>query len=131
MSQNPTEVLKNHLALCDEIHQLALEENRFLKQQQRPPDAALLERKKELLARLDESLSALKGGAAAPAQGRPDPERRDTIEKAKAKILQILHLDRENEQLLLRYSLGGRPTATTPAPAPKISQIQRLYERHP
>jgi hypothetical protein len=117
--------------LCDEVHQLALEENRFLKQQQRPPDSALLERKRALLTRLDESLTAIKAGAAAPAPGRPDPERKETIEKARAKILQILHLDRENEQLLLRFSLGVRPTASpTTTVTPPLSQIQRIYDRH-
>jgi len=125
-------VLQNHLSLCDEVHQLALEENRFLKQHQRPPDAPLLDRKRALLLRLDESLAALKSGSAAPAPGRPDPARKDTLEKARAKILQILHLDRENEQLLLRFSLGTRPAASATAPVapPHISQIQRLYDRH-
>jgi len=125
----PTEALQNHLSLCDEIHQLALEENRFLKQNQRPPDTALLDRKRGLLARLDESLAALKTVGDPTPGGRPDPARKEIIEKARAKILQILHLDRENEQLLLRYSLGVRPPAPVP-PTPPISQVQRLYDRH-
>ena len=125
----PTEALQNHLSLCDEVHQLALEENRFLKQNQRPPDTALLERKRGLLVRLDESLTAIKSGATAAPAGRPDPARKEIIEKARAKILQILHLDRENEQLLLRFSLGARP-ATPVAPAPPASQVQRIYDRH-
>lgn len=137
-----TEALQTHLTLCDELHQLALEENRFLKQNQRPPDAALLDRKRTLLARLDASLAALKGtpnsaGSAASAPQRPDPARKEIIEKARAKILQILHLDRENEQLLLRYSLSFRPRASPPDPAaaPTVvtappSHVQRLYDRH-
>ena len=126
----PTEALQNHLSLCDEVHQLALEENRFLKQHQRPPESALLERKRSLLTRLDESLTALKTNAAVPIPGRPDPVRKEIIEKARAKILQILHLDRENEQLLLRYSLSARP-APPPIPVmPHVSQVQRLYDRH-
>lgn len=135
MTQNQTEALKKHLQLCDEVHQLALEENRFLKQHQRTPDAALLERKRALLARLDESLNALKA-TSAPAStelssSRPNPERKETIEKARAKILQILHLDRENEQLLLRFSLSARPVApVAPATTPPISQIQKIYDRH-
>jgi len=126
----PTEALQSHLTLCDELYQLALEENRFLKQHQRVPDAALLEKKRGLLARLDASLSALKAGSTQPAPPRPDPARKDIIEKARAKILQILHLDRENEQLLLRYSLGARPKPAAPAPVAAPSQLQRLYERH-
>ena len=137
----PTEALRHHQALCDELHQLALEENRFLKQNQRVPDAPLLEKKRALLARLDESLSALKTGHTADpgAPARPDPERSGIIEKSRAKLLQILHLDRENEQLLLRYSLGVRPprplqnspdAAATPAPTPSPNHLQRLYDRH-
>jgi hypothetical protein len=136
----PTEALRHHQNLCDELHQLALEENRFLKQNQRVPDAALLEKKRALLARLDESLSAIKAGNAQASSGspaRPDPTRSEIIEKSRAKLLQILHLDRENEQLLLRYSLGVRssramqnPSAsTTPAPTAP-GHLQRLYDRH-
>jgi hypothetical protein len=127
---NSTEVLQSHLTLCDELYQLALEENRFLKQNQRTPDAALLDRKRALLARLDLSLDALKTTSSEPPPLRADPVRKETIEKARAKILQILHLDKENEQLLLRYSLGTPPRATTPAPVGNPSQLQRIYERH-
>ncbi len=131
----PTEALRHHQALCDELHQLALEENRFLKQNQRVPDTPLLEKKRDLLARLDASLAAIKAGNAADAAASPsraDPARAEIIEKSRAKLLQILHLDRENEQLLLRYSLGVRPARpASPAPAPASpSHLQRLYERH-
>ncbi|WP_404424041.1 hypothetical protein [Nibricoccus sp. IMCC34717] len=121
----PTEALQNHLSLCDELHALALEENRFLKQNQRVPDPTLLDRKRALLARLDESVEALKAVSA-------QKQDKATLERAKARILQILHLDRENEQLLLRYSLGVRsPRAAAPtSPPPAPSQLQRLYERH-
>jgi len=133
-----TEALQTHLSLCDELHQLALEENRFLKQNQRVPDAPLLDRKRALLERLDESLAVIKAGNAAAGggltAGRVDPMRKEIIEKSRAKILQILHLDRENEQLLLRYSLGVRsprtpPVAANPSAAPS-SLVQRLYDRH-
>jgi hypothetical protein len=121
----PTEALQNHLSLCDELHALALEENRFLKQNQRVPDPGLLDRKRALLSRLDASVDALKAVAG-------QKQDKTTLERAKARILQILHLDRENEQLLLRYSLGVRSpraqASSPPQPAP--SQLQRLYERH-
>lgn len=135
----PTEALRHHQSLCDELHQLALEENRFLKQNQRVPDAPLLEKKRALLARLDESLSTIKAGNASPdSSARPDPARSEIIEKSRAKLLQILHLDRENEQLLLRYSLGVRPTRPTLSPpsaaaspaSPAPNTLQRLYDRH-
>lgn len=125
-----TEVLQSHLTLCDELYQLALEENRFLKQNQRTPEAALLDRKRALLTRLDMSVEALKSANSEPPPLRPDPLRKETIEKARAKILQILHLDKENEQLLLRYSLGTPPRAPAPMPVGNPSQLQRIYERH-
>ena len=126
-----TETLQSHLTLCDELYQLTLEENRFLKQQQRVTETALLERKRDLLARLDASLAAIKAGNTEPPPLRPDPVRRETVERARAKLLQILHLDRENEQLLLRFSLGVRPAKPTlAAPVAAPSRLQRLYERH-
>src|SRR5664279_4953853 len=41
--------LQNHRKLCDELYQFALEENRFLKEQCRPPAPELIERKRALL----------------------------------------------------------------------------------
>lgn len=128
----PSETLLRHQHLCDELHQLALEENRFLKQHQRAPEAALLERKKLLLARLDESLSALKAlnislQEAASQKDEPTPSglKKADLEKVRSRVMQILHLDRENEQLLFRYSLSSpRPQATQPPP----SQLQRMYQ---
>ena len=52
------ETIRAHHALCDEIHQCVLEENRFLRQHQRAPDAAFLERKRALLEKLDRTLAA-------------------------------------------------------------------------
>lgn len=127
-----TETLQAHLQLCDELHQLALEENRFLKQQQRPTEATLLDRKRLLLERLDASLTALK--SIPPVSAHEDPEQRKAIiEKSRGRILQLLHLDRENEQLLLRHSLGVRPARLAthaPTTPPPVSQLQRLYNRH-
>ncbi|MFA5262935.1 MAG: hypothetical protein WC378_03855 [Opitutaceae bacterium] len=125
----PAETLQQHQLLCDEIHQLALEENRFLKQNQRVPDAPLLDRKRALLARLEASLAALKatnislnaesGGNATAGLDR------ELVEKVRSRVMQILHLDRENEQLLFRFSLGSGPKPANVAPPP--SHLQRMY----
>ena len=117
--------LAGHHALCDELHQLALDENRFLRQHQRAPEAALLERKRMLLEKLDVSLAALR---ALPAASARDPEARAQLEKTRARILQILQLDKENEQLLLRCSLP-RGRAATPAPAASVAMLQKIYAR--
>lgn len=126
------DILRRHLQLCDELHQLTLEENRFLKEQQRAPDTGLLERRRQALARLEESIASLKTADAATPPLHPDQrhQRRDTIEQAKARILQILHLQRENEQLVLRFSLGPKKAvALAPAPPPP-SKLQKIYEQH-
>ena len=126
MSQS--EAIQEHHQLCDEIHQCVLDENRFLRQQQRAPDAALLERKRTLLGRLDTTLAALR---AIPAASARDPEAKAQLEKTRARILQILQLDKENEQLLLRCSLTAtRPAGAAPtALAPSVTMLQKIYAR--
>jgi len=115
--------IREHQQLCDEIHQCVLDENRFLRQQQRAPDAALLDRKRDLLARLDTTLAALR---TVPAASARDPELRAQLEKTRARILQILQLDKENEQLLLRCSLAPTRPAT---PAASVTMLQKIYAR--
>jgi hypothetical protein len=117
--------LQQHQALCDEIHQAVLDENRFLRQHQRVPEAALIERKRTLLEKLDRSLAALR---ALPAASARDPETRALLEQTRGRILQILQLDKENEQLLLRCSLGANARPAT-APAPSVSMLQKIYAR--
>lgn len=124
---NQSEIIQEHHRLCDEIHQCVLDENRFLRQQQRAPDAALLDRKRTLLQKLDGSLAALR---ALPAASARDPETREQLEKTRARILQILQLDKENEQLLLRCSLNAtRPTTAPAAPTASVSMLQKIYSR--
>ncbi len=123
----PLLALQKHQELCNELHELTLEENRFLQEHRRPPDAGLLERKKAMLVRLDETLAALRG---ASREGSSATEFRQAVEKTRSRILQILQLDRENEQLLLRYSLTGSRTPAVPAPAPAPSALQSIYKRH-
>lgn len=118
--------IREHQQLCDEIHQCVLDENRFLRQQQRAPDAALLDRKRELLARLDTTLAALR---TVPAASAREPELRAQLEKTRTRILQILQLDKENEQLLLRCSLApSRPSAAA-APTASVTMLQKIYAR--
>ena len=123
------QALQQHQELCNELHQLALEENSFLQLHRRTPDATLLEKKKALLARLDETLAALRAQPRHSAEGAPF---RTALDKTRARILQILQLDKENEQLLLRYSLagpsGGVAATTVASPSPSI--LQKIYQRH-
>ena len=124
-----TEALQQHLGICDSLYALAQEENRFLQQHQRPPEAALLERKRDLLTRLDEALTALRASPRGP--GR-DPKLGAVLDQGRSRILQILQLDRENEQLLLRFSLnrGVETGAPKPAMAVPAGMLQKIYARH-
>lgn len=117
------ETLQKHLQVCDELYQLALEENRHLKQHRRAPDATLLDRKRALLEQLDQTLTSLRSANAGGEAGR---ESRSAVEKLRSRILQILQLDKENEQLLLRASLsrGIDPVAN---PAPATALLQKIY----
>jgi hypothetical protein len=120
----PTEALQQHQQLCDDLHQCALEENRYLRLQQRPLSSELVERKRDLLTKLDQSLAALR---TVPAGRIREPETRDLLELTRARILQILQLDKENEQLLLRFSLSGPKPAT--AMSPSSALLQKIYAR--
>lgn len=120
------ETIQEHHRLCDEIHQCVQDENRFLRTQQRAPDAALIDRKRALLTRLDTSLDALR---ALPAASVRDPATRDALEKSRARILQILQLDKENEQLLLRSSLSATRPTGSPAQTPSVAMLQKIYAR--
>lgn len=119
------ELLARHLALCDELHRLCLEENRILKQEGRAPDAEWRARKREVADRFEASLGALR---ARPTGGAPE-HGGEVLEQARQRSLQILHLDRENEQLLLRCSLGpARPAAR---PAVSAAGAARAYGQAP
>ncbi len=115
--------LAKHQALCDDLYQLALEENRWLKESGRPPGPELAARKRDLLARLEESLPALRSTTA-----RLTEEERRIAEQTKGRVLQFLHLDRENEQLLLRGSLA-RPAVASPGPSATPRQLLQAYAR--
>lgn len=118
------EALQQHQSICDELYALALEENRFLQQERRTPEAPLQERKKALLGRLEEALAALRSAEPGGPRGA---ELRAALDKARSRILQILQLDRENEQLLTRYSLSGSAGSPPPPSAPS-RMLQKIYE---
>jgi hypothetical protein len=122
-----SDAIRDHQRLCDEIHQCVLDENRFLRQHQRAPDQTFLTRKRQLLERLDMTLASLR---TIPAGSVRDPEMRDQLEKTRARILQILQLDKENEQLLLRVSVTS-PRSATPAATPmaSVAMLQKIYSR--
>ncbi len=119
------EALQQHQQICDELYALALEENRFLQQHRRAAGPELIDRKRALLARLDAALTALR---AAPAGDSRGSEFRAALDKTRSRILQILQLDRENEQLLTRHSLSGSAPVSLAVPVP-AGMLQKIYEK--
>lgn len=119
-----SDTLLQHQQLCDDIHACVLEENRLLRQHERAPDAAFLGRKRQLLERLDASLTMLH---TIPAGSIRTAAERSLLEQTRGRILQILQLDKENEQLLLRVSVGN--TRVTPRPAASVALLQKIYAR--
>ncbi|MBP8257455.1 MAG: hypothetical protein KAX37_09030 [Opitutaceae bacterium] len=126
-----TDALQRHLQLCEDLHQLTLEENRFLKDRQHAPDAQLIGRRKALLDRLEASLAHIKTpeSGAVPEDPGARRNRHEVVEKARTRILQILHVQKENEQLILRYSLGLQRPQGAPT-TPPASTLQKIYDRH-
>ncbi|HWA85736.1 MAG TPA: hypothetical protein VG710_05910 [Opitutus sp.] len=115
------EILQRHLQVCVELHTLTLEENSQLRLGAGGLTAAQTERKRMLLARLDESLQALRSLSAARS-----PDLAPALEKARARTLQILELSRENEQLLLRGSLSRGTAAAPAAPATLLRKVYQI-----
>ena len=124
MSPNLPELLARHLTACDELHRLALEENQLLQRERRPPDEAAREKKRAAAARLDASLEGLR------ALGHPPGAHGgELLERARERTLQILHLERQNEQLLLRCSLAAPRADNPPAPPPSAVKIYEKLTR--
>jgi hypothetical protein len=121
----PLEALRQHRRICDELYQLSLEERRFLEQHHRLPDAPLQERRRGLAEQLDGALSALRS---VPPGSARQPEMKAALDQSRSRILQILQLEKENEQLILRYSLSPGAPSAGPSPAPGL--LQKIYARH-
>jgi hypothetical protein len=69
------------------------------------------------------------GNRALPAASARDPGARTQLENTRARILQILQLDKENEQLLLRCSLNGARPSPSGVPAASVTMLQKIYAR--
>jgi len=98
----PTEILNQHLVLCNDVHQLLLEENTWLKVQKKVPDMPFLEKKKVIVHRLESSLANLK--KLKPEFFSPFDNSKKLVGESHSKLLQIFYLDRENEELLVKLN---------------------------
>ena len=96
----PKDVLIDHLSLCQEVYNVLIEENTWLKTKKSSPSIDILDRKKEMLPRLEKSLQNLK--RLKPEFFSPFDNTKKLVNDSHSKLLQIFYLDRENEELLLK-----------------------------
>ena len=99
---DPREIISSHLALCDEVYQLLLEENTWLKTEKSAPTMDFLNRKKAVLPKLDESLVLFK--KLKPELFDPFDDTKQLVKDSHSKLLQIFYVDRENEDLLIKLN---------------------------
>ena len=97
----PREIIKVHFELCERVYEVLLEENSWLKLEKKAPVMEFLERKKSIVGELDTSLANLK--KLKPEYFSPFDDTKKLVSDSHAKLLQIFYLDRENEELLLKY----------------------------
>lgn len=134
LAENMQRDLQNYTALCDEMLALVAHENRTLQKQESPVPGAHDERRKELLARLNQSLAALRVQREAwqllPAARRSEhPEILRMIGTAQQLAMKLIVLNRENEQaLLLRGFVPARHLSTMPRSRP--SYAAGAYQNH-
>ena len=101
----PREIIKTHFELCEKVHEVLLEENSWLKLNKRAPEITFLDKKKELVSELDISLANLK--KLKPEFFSPFDDTKQLVSDSHSKLLQIFYLDRENEDLLVKYHQGS------------------------
>ena len=119
--------IEAHRALCEEIYDFLLEENRIYRRSGRPLEDGLIERKRLLLSALTGSLDRLRrvgrnGGVA----------KSSFLKAASAKtqriLLKAMLLDKENEQLLLKHALSSSSGQLRITAKPTEKQVRRKYQ---
>jgi hypothetical protein len=120
------EVIQRHGALCEEVYDFLLEENRRYRQLGKPLNSGLIEKKRSLLARLNESLDGLRGIGRQGGVARSSVLKK-AVERAQRVLLRTMLLDKENEQLFLKHALSASPGAFQIIPKPTAKQVQKKY----
>jgi hypothetical protein len=119
--------IESHSALCEEVYEFLLEENRIYRRSGRPLADGILERKRFLLSALTGSLERLRtvgrnGGVAKSSLLKTAAAKTQRI------LLRAMLLDKENEQLLLKHALASKPGSVQIIPKPTARQVQRRYQ---
>ena len=125
--------LRQHQDISRELLALAERESQLLRQGQAAALTELYQTKKILLPRLSESLQRVKAHrqhwqTLTAAERATQPEIPFLIRQVQDLIMRVIHLDRENEQGLLRRGLvPAREVSSVAAPRPHF--VADLYRR--
>ena len=125
-SEQAERILKEHIRLCSDMHELFIEEGRIMRSTGLPPDEAFLKRKETFLPILEKGLRLLK-------RINDDPNSfprglESLVEEARSKVMKLMMLDRENERLLLKTSLPPKMKAAYGKAA--AGQIAKTYGKY-
>ena len=122
---NTLAALKQYDVLCDELDSYMREENAHLRSNG-SDEEMLVGRKRQILEKLDGALVFLR--EAGPVRSAEHAASSEVRKRVLAKILKLLLLSRESEQLLLKNSLRSAPRAGTPLPTP--TRLANAYKSH-
>jgi len=121
---NTLAALEHYNSLCDEIDSYMHEENSHLRSNG-SDEGLLVERKSALLAKLDSALQRLR--AAGPVKSADHAASCEVRKRVLAKIMKLLLLSRESEQLLLKNSVRSMPRFEA---QPSPSRLANTYKTH-
>jgi hypothetical protein len=121
---NTLEVLENFSRLCDELAAAMQAENAALRSVSGSRDDAAA-RQRENSARLDAMLAEVR--QASPSGATERTKVRACRDRVMQKILKLMLLSRESEQLLLRPQNRPAPSVVGPTPS-QVAQVASAYQ---
>jgi hypothetical protein len=120
---NTLDVMEKYSQLCDELDAFMQEENRELRTTGSAP--AFLSRKEEAAAKLADAVASLR--AAEPADRTAQGSVREMRDRVLQKLLKLLLLSRESEQLLLK---SMSPAKRAAPPRTSAALLRNAYRSH-
>jgi hypothetical protein len=109
---NTLAALEQYSDLCDELDTYMHEENSHLRSSGNDQEL-LVDRKRQILNKLDGALTLLR--SAGPVKSADHAASTEVRKRVLAKVLKLLLLSRESEQLLLKNSVRTAPRLETPS----------------
>ena len=119
---NTLDVLENFSQLCDQLSASMQTENCILRGAS-PLGEEAAGRARENVSRLDSLLVSIRSATTVPTSDRP--RARELRDRVMQKLLKLMLLSRESEQLLLLKGSSRRPVTI---PAPTAAQFRNAYQ---